>query len=154
MQLEQVDHVDAESTHAHLALLAQIVGATTGMPGVRPSPEQAGLGSDDGAVRVGMYRLADQLLRDVRTVGVGSVEEVDAELDGSAEHPDRLVVICRRSPDAGTGQTHRAKPEAVDLRRAQLENAARGNRHHIGHQSSSVSFEGDNRSPRTVSDSG
>ena len=49
-------------------------------------PGQAGLGRDHQVVGVRMERLLDQLLGDLRAVGVGGVEEVDAELDRPAEH--------------------------------------------------------------------
>ena len=36
-----------------------------------------------------MQRLRDQLLADVRAVGVGGVDEVDAELDRAPQHGER-----------------------------------------------------------------
>ena len=47
-----------------------------------------------------MQRLGDQLLADVRTVRVGGVDEVDAELDGPAEHRLGLVAVAGLAPDA------------------------------------------------------
>ena len=38
----------------------------------------------------------------------------DAELDGAAQHADRLVVVARRPPHAGAGELHGAVAEAVD----------------------------------------
>ena len=61
-----------------------------------------------------MQRLADQFLGDVRAVGVGGVDEVDAELDGAAQHADAFVVVVRRAPDTLAGQAHGAESEAVD----------------------------------------
>ena len=47
-----------------------------------------------------MQRLADEVLGDVRAVGVGGVDEVDAELGQPLEDGDRRVVVFGRAPDA------------------------------------------------------
>ena len=47
-------------------------------------------------------------------VGVGGVDEGDAELDGAAQHADALVAVGRRAPDARAGELHGAVAEAVD----------------------------------------
>ena len=47
-------------------------------------------------------------------VGVGGVDEVDAELDRAAQDRLRLVAVGGRAPDAGAGDPHRAEAEAVD----------------------------------------
>ena len=39
-----------------------------------------------------MQRLGDDLLGHVGAIGVGRVDEVDAELDGAAEDSDRFLV--------------------------------------------------------------
>ena len=51
---------------------------------------------------------------DVGSVVLGGVDVVDAELDGPAQHRDRLVVVPRRAEHARTGQLHRAEADAVD----------------------------------------
>ena len=61
-----------------------------------------------------MQGLLDQLLGDERAVGVGGVDEVDAELDRAAQHADGLVGVGGVAPDAGAGQLHRAVAEPVD----------------------------------------
>ncbi|GAA1200757.1 hypothetical protein GCM10009675_16410 [Prauserella alba] len=60
-----------------------------------------------------MQRLADQLVRDVRSVELRGVDVVDTEFDGPAQHGDGLVVVTRWSHDAGTGKLHRTEPDAV-----------------------------------------
>ena len=67
-------------------LLAQVRRVAERRPDARALPGQPGLGRDDDVVGVGVQRLADQLLGDVRAVGVGGVDEGDAELDGAAQH--------------------------------------------------------------------
>ena len=61
-----------------------------------------------------MQRLADQLLGVVRAVGVGSVDEVDAELDRAAQHANAFVVVVRRAPYALPGYSHGAETESID----------------------------------------
>ena len=93
VELEQVERLDAEATQRELALLAQVLGAPAGVPAPRAGPQEARLGRDLD-VPVGEEGLSDQLLGDRRAVGVRGVDEVDAELDGAAEHADR----ARRGP--------------------------------------------------------
>ena len=76
VQLEQVDALEAEATQAHLGLLAQVLGPADRQPDVRPVPHQAGLRRDQDVVGVRVQRLADDLLADVRAVGVGGVDEL------------------------------------------------------------------------------
>ena len=61
-----------------------------------------------------MERFGDERLADVRAIGIGSVDEVDAELDRSTQHGLCLFAIRWLAPDAGTGDPHRAEAEAVD----------------------------------------
>ena len=56
----------------------------------------------------------EQLLGDLGTVGVGGVEERDAELDRATEHEDRLAVVAGRTPHALPGELHGAVAEADD----------------------------------------
>ena len=63
---------------------------------------------------VGVQRLADELLGHVGPVGVGGVEEVDAQLDGPSQHGNGPVVIIGGPPHAGAGQLHGAESEPVN----------------------------------------
>src|SRR5215208_5531503 len=62
-----------------------------------------------------MQRLGYQLLADVGTVGVGGVDEVDTEVDGSPQPRLRRLGIVRRSPAAVARDSHRAEAETPDL---------------------------------------
>ena len=73
-----------------------------------------------------MQRLADQRVGDERAVGVGGVDQVDAELDCPAQHADGGVVVGRLAPDARAGQLHGSEAETVDRQiAAELEGAGR-----------------------------
>ena len=50
----------------------------------------------------------------VRAVGVGGVDEVDAEFDCATQHADAFVVVVRRPPHALAGDPHGAEAESVD----------------------------------------
>ena len=115
VQLEQVDPVDLELAQAQLGLLAEVRRPPDRDPAVRPLPGQPGLGGDHQVVGVRVQRLRDELLGDVGAVGVGGVDEGDAELAGSPEQPDRLVVVLGRTPDAGPGDPHRAEAQPDDV---------------------------------------
>ena len=51
---------------------------------------------------------------DLGAVGVGGVDEIDAQLDRAAQDGDRLAVVGRLAPDAVAGDLHRAEAEPVD----------------------------------------
>ena len=87
MQLVEVDRLDAEAAQRHLRALAQVVRVADDPPLARALPREAGLRRDPH-VAVGVQRLADEVLGHERPVAVGGVDEVDAELDGAAQHGD------------------------------------------------------------------
>jgi hypothetical protein len=114
VELVERDLVELEPPQAALARLPQVVRMPVDRPLTGPGALQPALGGDHEVVRVRVERLADQLLADVRPVGVGGVDEVDAQLDRAAQHRLRLVPVGRRTPDPVPGDPHGPKPEAVD----------------------------------------
>src|SRR5215207_6531943 len=75
VELVEVYALHLESAQAALARLAQVLGATVGNPSTTRACE-ASLRGDDQVIRVGVERFGDQALGDLRTVGVGGVDEV------------------------------------------------------------------------------
>jgi hypothetical protein len=73
--------------------------------------------------------LLDEVLGDVGAVGVGGVDEGDAQVDGATQDADRLVVVLRRAPDALTGDAHGAVAEAVDGLATEVDGSAGGDGH-------------------------
>ena len=61
-----------------------------------------------------MQGFSDDLLGDGRAIGIGGIDEVDAELDGAAKYSDGLLAVRRRAPDAPAGESHGAEAHAVD----------------------------------------
>ena len=138
VQLPQVDALDTEPAQRHLHALAQVVGPPDCRPLVGALAGETALGSDDhAAVRVGaalVERLAQQVLADEGAIGVGGVDEVDAHIDGFADHADGRVVVGRVTPDTGPGDAHGTEAKAVDgdgIRGAEGELA--GLVHGLGH---------------------
>jgi hypothetical protein len=115
VQLPEVDRVEAETAQAHLAALAQEVGAPADRPSARPGAQQAGLRRDREAV-VGVQCIGDELLGDVGPVGLGRVDEVDAQLGQPLEHRDRLVVVGGRPQMPSPVMRMAPKPRRVTSR--------------------------------------
>src|SRR5207248_10672064 len=53
-------------------------------------------------------------LADLRTVGVGGIDESHAQLERPSQHPPALLWVLRLSPDARARETHRPEAEPVD----------------------------------------
>ena len=61
-----------------------------------------------------MQRRTDELLGDVRAVGLGGVDEVDAELDRAAQGRYGTRAVLRRAPGTRAGDLHGAVAEPGD----------------------------------------
>ncbi len=82
----EIDAIETEATEAAFAGFAEMLGATVFGPAIGAGAIEAALGGDDEAVGIGMKGFGDELFGDVRAVGVGGVDEIDAEFDGAAEN--------------------------------------------------------------------
>jgi hypothetical protein len=85
VELVQVDPFEAKALEAGMARGSEVLGPPVGRPdrvGVAAA-DHAALRRDHEAVGVGVERLRDQQLAQLGPVGVGGVDQVDAELDGS-----------------------------------------------------------------------
>jgi hypothetical protein len=60
-----------------------------------------------------MQRLGDEPLVHLRPVGVGRIDEVDAELQRPVQHAPRALRILRLAPNPRTCQPHRTVAEAI-----------------------------------------
>ena len=119
-QVDHVEHIEAEIAQIVVHRLSQLLGREGRNPrSVRAAPG-ADLGDDDEIVGIGMQRLADELIGDVRAVEVAGVDVIDAARDRLAQHGDRRLAVLRRPEHAGSGELHGAVAEALhaDGRRA------------------------------------
>ena len=98
MELPEIDLLDAELPEAAFDPCNQIRGASIGDPLVRTRTRQTRLGSDKQPF-IGVKGLADQFLRNIGTVTVGGLDEVDADLVKPAQRRKRCATVRRRTPD-------------------------------------------------------
>ena len=75
-----------------------------------------------------MQGLADQFVGHVRPVELRGVDVVDSQFDRPPQDGDGLVVVARRTEDAGSGQLHGAEADATDRVGAEREGV------HIGYR--------------------
>ena len=81
---------------------------------VGPASGKTGLGGDEHS-GIGMQRLPDQHFGDVRPVGIGGIDEVNADFRQPPQRAYRVRPIDRLAPNAGSGNAHGAKAEAIIL---------------------------------------
>src|ERR1035437_2514775 len=86
------------------------------------------LGANHQAGGIGRQRLGDQLLRDVGTIGVRRVNEVDPQLDYAPQGLQSGVAIRGRPPDAFAGNAHGAVSQAIDGEISELDGPGVGGR--------------------------
>ena len=63
-------------------------------------------------------RLANKLLGKIGPIGIGGVDEIDAEVGQSTQRLQSLGAIGGRPPDPLAHDPHRAKAKAIDIKRA------------------------------------
>ena len=115
-QVDERQPLDVERAEVVLDAGAQLVGAQRGQPAALLVAARADLRHEAQAVGVGVQRLADELVDDVRPVVLRRVDVVDAELDGAAQDGERGVAVARRAEDAGAGELHRAESDPAGRR--------------------------------------
>ena len=84
-----------------------------GDPGLVFAAAGAYFGDDDETRGVGVERLLDDLIGDVRAVEVAGVDVVDSGGDGFAQDCLGGVYIAGGSPDVGAGELHGSVAHAV-----------------------------------------
>src|ERR1700722_6823733 len=114
MQLVDVDPIEAKSFQAAFHRLAQVLRAGIVGPLVWPRAIPSPLGRDDKVLGVGRQRFGDQLFADMGTVGISRIDEIDSQLNGSAENGDRRGTVLRWTPDSVARQAHRSETKAID----------------------------------------
>src|ERR1700741_4479987 len=113
MKLPEIDMLNAESFETALGLSDEIGGTSVGRPLVRPWTRESGFSRDQQSF-IGMKRLANQFLRHIGAVAVGSVDKIDADLRQSAQCGKRRGAIPGWPPDTLARDPHGAVAEPVD----------------------------------------
>ena len=114
VQLVEIDSLQLQASQAPFASGAKMLGPTVPLPSFAPRSGQAPLGRDDDPLGIRIESVRNQLLADIRAIGVGGVDQRDAQLDDALEHAPRLPRLKRLTPDARPAKPHRAKSEATD----------------------------------------
>ena len=113
VELVEGDLLEPEPAEAVVTHLTQMVGVRVRRPPAGTGALEAAFCRDHQVGGVRVQRLGDELLAHRRPVGVGGVDEVDAQLDGAPQHGLRHLAVGRVAPDAGAGDAHRAEAEAA-----------------------------------------
>ena len=95
-----------------------------GNPRCVRAAHRADLGHDHKVIGIGMKRLANELVGDVRAIVIAGVDVVHAPRDRLAKHAEGRVSILWRAEHAWSGQLHRPVAHAVHGAVAQRENAS------------------------------
>ena len=74
---------------------------------------RADLGHDHEVIGIGMKRLANELVGDVRAIVIAGVDVVDPPRDRLAKHGEGRVSILRRAEHARSGELHGAVAHTV-----------------------------------------
>ncbi len=95
MLIVEVDVIDAEPLERRVACGADVFRASVDRALAVGQDLVGKFGRDDHAVAIFLQRFADQLFIVPDAVNVGSVEEVDAEIDCALERRDGFLVVAR-----------------------------------------------------------
>jgi len=98
VQLPQIQLVLLQTPEAHEHALLQVLGSPHRQPHIRPVADEAALGRDDHATRIGREDLREQFLAHECAVAVGRVDEVDAQLWNPPDGSHGLRAVYRRPP--------------------------------------------------------
>src|ERR1041385_6565014 len=113
MELPKIDPVELETLEAVIDALLQIIRLAVRHPLVRPGSRVATLCRDDETFRIRMERFGDEQLARLGGVALGGINKIHAELDRAFQDTFGFLAIFRPTPDAVTGDAHRAKPKPI-----------------------------------------
>jgi hypothetical protein len=99
MQLIQIDPLQLQPLQTVVDALRQIFGPAIRhpLPGARPGVPA--LRRNQQSFRIRMERFGDEQFVNLRAIGIGGVDEIHAQLEGSAQDLLRFLAVRRPSPD-------------------------------------------------------
>src|ERR1044071_5212046 len=109
MQLIQIDAVEAQPSETSFESLLKMTRPAVWHPLTRARASETALRRNDQPFRIRIKRFSDKQFACVRTVCVGSVDQIHAKLYSAFEKFQRVLSIGRPSPDASSCDTHSAK---------------------------------------------
>jgi len=126
VKLIKINPLQSEPPQAHLDALNQVARAAHVLALGRPLAGDAAFGGDHHPRRVGIKRLGDQPLGNLRAIGVGGVDQRDAQFDSSAQNVARLGRINRFTPRPLAHQAHGSVAKTMNGKVAADEEDAAG----------------------------
>ncbi|SPL62657.1 Mobile element protein [Ochrobactrum soli] len=114
MKLPKTNSVYTKMPAASIGLLNEVLWPAQRNPHIRAGAGKPALGGHQHS-SVRMQCLMNKFLRNVRTVGIRRIDEINIKFGQSPQRPQCLWPICRFPPDARACDSHCAKTEAIDL---------------------------------------
>src|SRR5437762_7564562 len=111
MQLPEIDPLEFQSLKTLINGLCQILRPAVLFPLSRTGPGLTAFRRNDESFRIRIQRFSNEQFVRFRTVSIGGVDEIDAQLDRAAQNLRRVLPIRGPTPDPLARQSHRAKPE-------------------------------------------
>src|SRR5688500_17164351 len=128
MQIPQIDSLHAEALQASVARCARVFGPSVDAPLLRllASGDEAKLGREHRLRAPALQGAPNQPLVLVRTVDVGGVEEVCADVERAVDRRDRLLLVALRTLAVALAHAHAAEADRKELRAVAAEFAVHG----------------------------
>lgn len=98
-QIDDVERIRAEVAEVVVDAADEISGGAHRDPGGVVAAHRPDLGDDHQIIRIGMQRLADQMIGDVRAVEIAGVDVIDPACHRFAQHGQGGVAILGRPPN-------------------------------------------------------
>ena len=114
VELVEVDALEFEVAEGEFELLLEVVGAAAGLGLGGTLARETPFRRNDEVGGVGVEGFGDEFFGDLGAVGVGGVEERDAEFKGAAEDVAGVFAGGRFAPGPFSDEAHGAVAEAVD----------------------------------------
>src|SRR2546430_8353397 len=99
MQLPQIDPFEFQSLETFIDGLCQIFRPPARHPLSRTGPGVTAFCRNDQSFRIGIQRFGNEELVGFRTVSIGGVDEIDAQLESAPPNLLRALAIRRPTPD-------------------------------------------------------
>jgi hypothetical protein len=113
----QVHHrnlIQSERSEVGLDPRSQVLRSLCAQPVPLLIASRPHLGDEYQLLWIGMQRLAEELVRHIRSIELSRVDVIDPGVDGTTDDGQRLVAILRWSEHPGPRELHRAKTHAAD----------------------------------------
>ena len=128
VQLVKIDAFQLQPSQAHLHTLYQIPGTPHILGLRRPLPRDSAFGGDHQSSGIRRQRLANQPLRNLWPVGVGGVDQRDAQFHGSQQYALGFGGVGWLAPCAIAHQPHGSIAEPMNVEIAANQEFAAGGR--------------------------